>query len=341
MSPVLTKVIIAICVIVTFGALAFVIYTQQELKQQQSAIQTQIVQQQQLVDGIVRSQSTYATKDDITAFASANDLNLKAIQTNLSTLGSQLSAINVATADSTGQHGANLPSSGTGTANPKPPVATTTVVCTSGGTATCPNTDPFGFQKAEQDFTLNESFTNLQVPIGSVGFSAWQQSPWNVNILPREYNVDTVVGVDQNEKQTFYNKFTVNVNNKEYDIPIKTAKTEMEYPTPSWSWWNPRLLMGLDGGVNFSKIKGEFTPHIDIGIMSYGQYKTTPDFSILEVGFGYGTINKTGEVTITPVAYNIGKKLFSPLMNNTYIGPSFQIGTDGSLGAGIGVRVGF
>ncbi len=340
MSPTLTKILVGIGVVVTLGMLGLILYQQHELKVQQTAIQTQITQQQQLVDGIMRSSSQWATKGDLQDFAKANDINLKAIQDNMKQLGDQLASINVITVDSNGQKQGNLPSSGTGPTNPNP-TPPTTVTCTPGGTVTCPNPDPFGYMKAEQDFALNEDFGTLKVPFGTVGFSAWQQNPWNVNIPPREYNVDTVVGVDDHERQTFYNKFSVKVNGKSYDIPIKSATTKQQYPTPTFSFWNPRLLMGLDGGVNINHVQGEFTPHLSVGIMSYGQYKTTPDFSILEVGFGYGAINKTGEVVITPVAYNIGKNLFSPLMNNTYIGPSVQIGTDGSFGVGAGLRVGF
>jgi len=335
MSPTLVKIIVAIGAIVTFGALAFIIYNQVQIKNQQTAIQSQIVQQQQLVDGIVRSQSQYATAADLAKFASDNDINLKAIKANLDGLNSQLAAINVITANSNAQNHTNLPSTNTGPSNPNPPGP---VACVNG---TCPNQDPFGYQQKQQNLVLNEDFGTLKVPFGTVGFSAWQQNPWDIAIQPREYNVDTVVGVDENQRQTFYNKFTVKVGDKNYDVPIKTATTKQQVPTASWSWWNPRLLMGLDGGVNITNVKGEFTPHIGVGIMSYGQYKTTPDFSILEVGVGYGTINKTGEVVITPVAYNIGKNLFSPLMNNTYIGPSLSIGTDGSIGAGAGLRVGF
>jgi Tfp pilus assembly protein PilE len=337
------RIVAGVVAVVAFAALAFIIYNQQQVKKQQTAIQTQIVAQQQLVDGIVRSQSQYATKDDMTQFANANNLNLQAIQSNLAQLNSTLTSINVITAGSTGQTSANLPSTSTGAVNPNPtPVAT----CKDG--STCPNTDPFGYQQKQQNLVLNEDFTTSgcttcasQVPIGGVGFSAWQQNPWNINLLPRTYNVDTVVGVDENQRQTFYNKFTVNVSGKDYDIPIKNATTKQQYPSSTFSFWNPRLLMGLDGGLNISRITGEITPHIDVAFMSYGQYKTNPDLSILAVGLGYGAINKTGELVITPVSYNIGKKLLSPLMNNTYIGASFMIGTDGSLGAGLGLRMAF
>lgn len=342
MSPTLVKFLVAVGAILTIGALGFIIYNQVQIKNQQTAIQTQIVAQQQLVDGIVRSQSQWATKEDINKFAQDSGINLKAIQDNLNGLNAQVTSINVAMTSSQGQVANNLPSTHTGPVNPNPPAP---VPCVNG---VCPNQDPFGYQKAEQDLALNENLGTLKVPFGTVGFSAWQKDPWNINIYPKDFIVDTVVGMDENERQYFYNKFTVQVHDKAdpkqvttITVPITSATTKQEYPTAKWSWWNPRLLMGLDGGVNITRVKGEFTPHVGVGIMSYGQYKTTPDFSILEVGIGYGTVNKTPEVVITPVAYNIGKNLFSPLMNNTYIAPSLSIGTDGSLGAGAGLRVGF
>ncbi|CAM6003615.1 unnamed protein product [Sphagnum balticum] len=128
------------------GVLGFIVYTQQQLKSQQTAIQTSLVAQQQLVDGIVRSQSQYATAADLAKFASDNDINLKAIQDNLISLGSQLSSINVISANSTGQTGNNIPSTGTGPSNPNPPPPT--VTCTNG---VCPNQDPYGYQQKQQD----------------------------------------------------------------------------------------------------------------------------------------------------------------------------------------------
>jgi|SRR5580698_5045550 hypothetical protein len=323
----IAKILTTIGIILGVGLFGYVIYNQEVIKKQNTQLQSQIVAQQQLVDGIVRSQSQYASAADLAKFAADNDINLKAIQTNLQSLNSQLSSINVITADSSGQTATNVSSTSTGPANPNPVAAGTS--------------DPFGYMKNEQQLALNEDFGTLKVPFGTVGFSAWQAAPWNINILPREYNVDTVVGVDANERQTFYNKFTVDIGGKTYDIPIKKATTEQQTPTASFSFWNPRLLIGMDGGVNVSHIKGEFTPHIDLGIMSYGQYKTTPDWSILEVGAGVGVVGKTMNFVLTPVAYNIGKKFFSPLMNNTYIGPSISVATDGSFIVGGGMRVGF
>jgi hypothetical protein len=336
----LTKILIALGATILIGMLGYMIYNQEKIKSQQALIQSSIVAQQTLVDGIVRSQSQYATAADLAKFAADNDLNMKAIQANMQTLNSQLSSINVITTISTGQNTTNVPTTTVGPKNPTPPPPTVQVACT-GSTATCPNQDPNGYQKAQQNLALNEDFTSLKVPIGTVGFSAWQANPWDVQIAPREYNVDTVVGTDENQKQTFYNKFTVKVNNKDYDIPIKTATTEQVLPKSTFSFWNPRLLVGMDGGIDVNAVKGAFIPSVNLGIMSYGQYKTTPTLSVLEVGIGVDVVAKTPELVITPVAFNFGNQFFHPLMNNTYIAPSVSVGTTGNITVGAGLRVGF
>jgi hypothetical protein len=333
---IINKILIAIGSLMVLLMFGYMIYNQEKIKSQQTLLQSSIVAQQTLVDGIVRSQSQYASAADLAKFAADNDLNLKAIQANLSSLGAQIASVNVITTNSTGQNTGNLPSTSTGATNPKPPATTS---CNVGGT--CPNQDPFGYQAKQQNLALNEDFSNVKVPIGTVGFSAWQQDPWNVNIAPREYSVDTTVGTDENQRQTFYNKFSVKVNNQSYEIPIKTATTEQVAPKATFSWWNPRLLIGLDGGIDAQHIKGEFIPSINMGIMSYGQFKTTPVLSVLEVGLGVGVINKTPELIITPIAYNFGNRFFSPLMNNTYVAPSVSVATDGSITVGAGLRVGF
>jgi hypothetical protein len=339
---ILHKILITLGVLALFGAVAFIIYNQSKLAQQQTAIQTQIVAQQQLVDGIARSASQYTTKQDLEKFAQDSNINLQTIQDNLKKLNAQVSSVNVVTTSSTGQTSTNVASTSTGPANPTAPTPSSHIIkCPNGGSVTCPDDDPHGYQKAEQVLALNEDFATIKVPIGSVGFSAWQAAPWNINIAPREYDVDTVVGVDENNRQYFYNKFTVKVNNKSYEVPIKTATTKQEYPTAKFSFWNPRLLLGLDAGVNLSHFAGEFSPSLNVGIMSYGQYKTTPDLSVLEIGAAYEVVNKKPALMITPVAYNFGKALFSPFINNTYIAPALQIGVDGSFAATVGLRVGF
>lgn len=343
MNSTLGKILLFVGLILTLGALGFIIYNQHQLSVQQTAIQTEQVAQRQLIDGIVRSQTSWATQQDVANLLAANGVNsdaLKAIQNDMATVKASLTTANVVVTNSQGQVATNQPSTGTGPANPNP-TAPVTVACPSGGSVTCPSTDPFGFMQAQQTFALNEKFGTVSVPIGTVGFSAFQAQPWSENIAPRTYTVDNVIGTDENQRNYVYNQFNITTGGKTYTVPITSSTTKRVYPTATFSFWNPRLLLGMDGGFNASHVKGEATPTLNLGIMSYGRYKTTPDFSVLEVGAGYQVVNKKFALTITPVAYNIGRNVFAPLMNNTYLAPSVSVATDGSWTVSAGVRVGF
>ena len=335
------KVLIFIATILALGGMGFIIYNQINLSKQQQAIQDQIIQQKTLVDGIVQSSNQYTTKADLDAFIQSNTNNLKAIQDNLASLGASITAANVVTVNSQSQVATNQPSSGTGPSNPNP-TKPTVVPCPSGGSVTCPTNDPYGYQTTAQTYTLNEDFATLKVPFGTVSFSAWQQNPWGVNVSPRKYNVTSVIGTDENERVYVDNQFTVEVADKTYVLPITTAKTQQTYPTPKFSWWNPEIYGGLDGGLSlnrFPSVQGEFIPSIDFGFMTYGKYKTSPDWSFAQVGVGYAAVSKRVTVDVTPVAYNLHSIL--PVLHNTYVAPALHISTDGSIYGTFGLRLGF
>lgn len=319
-----TKILIALGAILTAGLLSFIVYQQFELRHQQDAIQQQVVLQKQLSDQLVRSQSQYATTKDIQDFIKNNNLSLQDIKDDLGKLHAEVSSVNQVVVNSKGVVADNVGSTGTGKTNPIP--------------VTSP--DPFGYMKTEQKLALNEPFGTVQVPIGSVGFSAWQDKPWSIDVLPRQYVLNTVVGLDENQRQYFYNKFVVKVDGKSYSLPITQAQTEQVFPTAKFSFWNPRLFLGMDGGMNVTALRGEFAPSVDLGIMSYGKYKNVPDFSVLELGVGYGMVSKNVQFLLTPFTYNVGKHIPLGLMNNTYLGPSVMISPNGNFSVMAGIRVG-
>lgn len=319
-----TKILIWLGAVVVIGALGFIIYKQVEISKRQDAIEQNVVASKQLVDGIVRSQANWATKEDMETFIKNSGVNLRAIQEDLDKLHAEISAVNVAVSTSKGQVVSHIPSTPGPNTNPNP--------------VDPQNPDPYGYMKRQQQLALNEDFGTVKVPFGTVGFSAWQKEPWDINIKPREYKVATVVGTDENQRSYFYNKFTVKVDDKEYTVPVASATSEQVFPEAKFSWLNPRLYAGVDGAAGLNPVRGEFTPNINVQVMSYGRYKTQPDFSILQVGAGYGTVSQRPQLVVTPVAYNIGKHI--PLMNNTYLGPSISVGTDGNVSIGGGLRFG-
>jgi hypothetical protein len=327
------KILISICVIFVLSILLLICYNQYNLTQQQKRIETEIVKQKDLAGNITRSMNEYATKKDIESYIQNNNLNLKAIQDDMKLLSAEISAVNDYTVDSIGYHKTNISSTHIGETNPDPKIPT--VEC-NGQQIPCPNTDSFGYLKNQQMLTLYEPFVNVNVPIGEVGFSAWQQKPWEVKILPRTYHMTSVVGTDENQRQYFYNKVSVSVEGKTYDVKISTATTKQEYPEASFNWWNPRLFMGIDGGLNLSQMSGEASPNLDVGFMSYGRFKNQPDFSFLQLGLGFGIDNKKIQFVVTPFTYNVGKHI--PLMNNVYVGPSLYIGSNGDISIMGGLR---
>ncbi len=319
-----TKILIWVGAVLLVAALGFIIYKQFEISSRQEAIEKSNVEQKQLLDGIVRSQNSYTTRDDLEKFIKDNGLNLKTIQEDLKKLNAELQAFNVAVSSSKGQVGTNIPTTpGPGT-NPNPVDPT--------------NPDPFGYMKRQQILTLNEDFASVKVPIGTVGFSAWQKDPWDIDIKAREYKASTVVGTDENQRTYVYNKLTVTTDGKEYALPITQSQTQQVYPESKMSWFNPRLYLGVDGFVGVNPVKGEFAPSLTVQIMSYGRYKTQPDLSILQVGAGFGIVSRRPQITVTPISYNVGKHI--PLMNNLYIGPTLGVSTDGNVLLGGGIKVG-
>lgn len=318
-----TKILIGLGAVITTIIIGLLLYNTYQVNKRLEAIQTQTTQMKQLADNINRAQTTWATKEDLDKLAKQNNLDIGAIKDDLKTLNASLTAINITTVHSSGQIGNNIPSTST-TPNPNHTPA--------------PPIDMFGYWRNRQVFKLDEKFANVTVPIGEVGFSAWQEKPWDVNIAPREYKAITVLGTDENQKQYAYNKFIVKVGDKEYPVKINDNTFAQEYPSPKFSWWNPRLYLGIDGGINVNSVHGEVTPSVNLGIMSYGRYKNQPDLSILQVGVGYGIDSRRPQFLLTPVTYNIGQHI--PLMTNLHVGPTVQVGTNGEVTIGGGFRVG-
>lgn len=338
------KIILFLIGVLTVGILGFVIYNQHQLTAQQTAIQTQIIATQQLADNINRAMSTFASKQDLTNFAQQNDVNLKVVQDNLKTLNASLTAISQVTATSSGQNATHVPSTGTTTTGSTEPV--TTVNC-NGSTITCPNPDKFNYLSQRQELKLNEQFpapsgaTATTVPIGTVGFSASQQEPWDLNLASRTYNLTTTLGTknDDSGQQVAYNQLTINTNGKDYNVPISKNQFLQQTPTASFDFFNPRLYLGVTSGVNLTQMQGNVTPVVDLGLMSYGTSKVQPDWSIIDVGVGYDTVSHQGQVSVMPFSYNVGK-VFKPLVRNLYLGPLLNIGFNGSLTPGAGILVG-
>lgn len=338
----LNKILIILLGVTIVSAFGFIIYQQHQM----NMMQTQLaVAQKTLSDGITRSESLYVSKADLEAFAAANNVSLTQIQKDISSLNATVSGMNQITVNSGGTNQTGVGSTST-TPNPAPTNPPPTVEC-NGQAISCPNTDPFGYQKNIQNLQLTEPFSDptatakpVSVPIGQVSFDASNKDPWSVDTYPRSYAVSNVLATDENGKETVYNQFSVTTQGQTYKVPVTTAKFEQQYPTPSFSFWNPKLFLGADVGVNVSHlpaVNSEFTPNLSVGILSYGKSKVTPDMTFLDVGVGYGAISKKLQLQVAPVQFNVGQVI--PILKNTYVAPIIGIGIDGDVNVGGGLRV--
>lgn len=329
-----TKILAILGTLLLLAGLTFTIYEVHAINARQDAIEQQVIAQKQLADNITRAMATWATKTDLEQLAKDSNTNLAAIQKDLSALNANLSAINVATATSTAQVASNIGS--TNVIKSVMPNPTTPTVTCDGKQVSCPNQDPNGYLNTTQQLSLNEEFGSLKVPFGTVGFNGSTSTPWSVNLPARQYKLVTVLGTDENQRTIAYNKMTVNVNNKDYDVPITDSKIEQVYPSPKFTLFNPRLYLGFDAGitVNNLPVQSAAGPNLNLQVASYGQYKKQPDLSIVQLGVGYDMPNKQVDFLLRPISYNVGQHL--PFMDNLYVGPALHLSTTGSVAVTLG-----
>ncbi len=328
-----TKFGIGAGVLALVAALLLIIKWQHDTMRKQEAIEQSVVEMKKLNEDIIRSQSKYISKEDLDKYAKEWDINLEIIRQDLKTLGAEVQGISHFLTTTPGWNGTDLPSTGETPGGNGPP----TVECPDGEEVECP--DPYGYQSNRQILALNEPFgNNKYVPFGSVGFSAWKQNPWDVNIFPRTYSVTSVLGQDKNGKHYMHHKFMITSQGKTHPIEIQDAKFVEVYPEPELRF-NPRLFLGVDGGMHVNPLpQAEFTPTLQVFFASYGKTNIAPEWTFAGVGVGFETQAKNVNLTVTPFLYNLGQHL--PLVDNLHVGPSVSVNTSGSFSVLGGIRVG-
>jgi cell division protein FtsL len=335
-----TKILIfiGVCLALILGTI--IVVKQFEIANLQKEIETNVTAQKELVDGITRSMGTLASQKDLSDFAKQSNIDLNKIKSDLELVNGNVIAINKVTFDSKGYTSSEKGTNGVKNPNPINP---TIVTCKDGSTTTCPTIDQYGYIKTQQSLDINEHFGENNVPFGKVGFSAWKEKPFDLSVYDRSYNAVNVIGQDSDGRHYAYSKISLDVNGKTYDIKINKAELKEEYPSDSFSFFNPQLFMGVAGSIDVtsSPVKGEFTPTLTLGIMSYGKTKTNPFLSVLHVGVGYATVSQRPMFVVNPVNFNIGSALPGNLVRNTYVGPTLQVNTAGSVFFGGTVTVGF
>ena len=314
-------------VILLVSALVVLIWYQNNTIQRLKVIETSVVAAKQISDEVMRAQASYATKEDLETIIEEQVSDFDDIKKDLRKLGADVDAINTVTVISSGYSGSNIPSSNS-TDNP-------VYVPSEDGS---PLIDIHGYTKTTEWLTLKEPFSDTSVPLGKVGFSAFNEHPWSLELYPREYQSTTVLGKDEEGRSYAYSTFQINVNGQKYTLPVTDAKIVQKYPSPKFRF-NPRLYLGVDGFALMNKSTGELTPNIGLSLFSLGSTKLDTTWSFATIGLGYETQEKTGAIIVAPVNYNVGKHL--PLITDFHLGPSMSLDFSGNWGLGVGGRVRF
>lgn len=316
-----TKVGVGAGIIGIIAAFCLLAKYQQDTIEKLEALEKQVVSQRRLSDEIVRAESSYVTKKDLEAFAKNNGVEFNEVRKDLKDLQAKVVGISVVKVVSAGYTGSNLPSTTT-TPNTEPQLSTV---------------DLYNYLKNRQELRLNEHIGSEDIPFGKVGFSAWQDKPWDLEVLPREYSVVNVLGLDDRGRHYMYNKFSIVVDGQKYDLEIDQAKFVEELPKSKFRF-SPRLYVNFGGGAYFTEPSGAFVPGLQMSMWSYGRTRPDPDWTFVGIGAGYEVAQDRFVFTINPLSYNIAHHI--PFVNNIFVGPSVSADLTGGLAVMLGLGVG-
>lgn len=330
-AAVVGGVILLLCILI------FIIKQQRDALERLQYAEQSVVEMKKLRDDIVRAQASYATRKDVERIIKDSGVDLGTIEDDLKKLDAEVKGVSTVLTGTPGFHGTNLAS--TGESARSDPTRPQTVECPDGTVAECPSQDKYGYLSATQYLRLDEPFENKKkVPWGKVGFSAWREKPWDLEIYPRKYRVVNVLSMNDEGRHFVHSKFFVESNGEEEAVPITESKFVEVLPESAFRF-SPRLYMSVDAGVKANPpLQGELVPNLQMALFSYGKTKVDPDWTFLGIGIGYEAVVDGIGFVISPVNYNVAHHM--PFVENLYFGPSVGFDPGGNVFLMLGLRVG-
>lgn len=317
----LSIIVTIILFVIIYGGSVY--FLNKKLTETQKQIQNLENNAKILDDEIIRTLSSKV--DDISSLEDEiklYSLNLDAISKDMEDLSAKLNTFSVVQVKTPGGIYSGLPS----TRSSKPDSIIPTPSCTNN---ICE--DPFGHLTNKQYFTLFEPFNkNTTVPFGEVSFEAWKKNPWSLKVLPREYQVVTLLGERGHDlPPVVYNQFKIKVNNQEFDVPVSHTKTVV-MESPKGFRVKPNLFLGVGSGVSVNnQPNAEVYPFIEASVFEYGKENYNPSWAFLGISAGFNTVEQSFAVGVSPFQYNIADHL--PLINNLFIGPQVSFSTEETI----------
>lgn len=288
--------------------------------------------QAQLGDGTIRAGSVSTEPGGAAAAAAAAGVPMGAVKDDVKSHGATVDSTFVGVAKTPGRMQHGLDSSGS---EPRPMQVNAPVQQNDAP----PGEDKWGYTKAHKSLKLTEPMSDgSEVPFGTVGFSAWQERPWDLTVAPRSYKLVTVGAVTEDGRHLAYGRLAIEVDGKTYPVPIQSATFYEDVPASRFRWRLKPMLV-LDAGIGVLESRdGQVLPGIQVALAGRGVQAQLPDWSFLALGLAYEAVSQGAAVTFTPVAWNIGRVV--PFFSNTYLGATVSFSNSGVLAVGGGIRVG-
>lgn len=252
---------------------------------------------QKQIDDITRSSTSNITRDELKDLLANNKVDLSKIEKDLKDLGGKVEAINNIQVVSVYQNKTNIPTESV-VSKPEEKV----------------EVKPEELKQETQYISIGEQFANQNLPFGKVGFSFWRKDPWEYEVYKRNYKITNIISKDKDNNTVVYNKFSVNVKDKDYDILIDKADAYQVLPENKFHLY-PKIFLSVGSGYSFDK---SLTTAVYLygNFIQYGKYRNNPTFSILNMGIG--TNFEGYKISIVPVFANL--QTISKFLQNSYIG---------------------
>lgn len=171
-------------------------------------------------------------------------------------------------------------------------------------------------------------------PLGEVAFETHSDSPWSINIFPREYKCEILDMKGPDGEFGRYMKMSLKVQDTTYELKIEKSSTLSSHLSKEWLW-NPRLGSSLYSGVGLDPASWIYGLSLGIGLWSYGVDQSSPEYYFAHIGVSYDISSDKASIILYPAMVNISPVI--PWTKSTYIGLGGTLNTSG-FGIVLGVN---
>lgn len=333
----LNIILTAISCLLIIGLFVVGYFTWKNLKEENQNLRTQITEFQILTDTLIRSSTSWATKNDL-----KDQLKLLLTKAELDALKKDMDKLNsdlMVVGKTVGRIEKKIKTLEESDSEIEDTDTSDVVVCPDGGLI-----DTHEYTRKIQVKELEDSNS---APVAEVQFDASKDKPWNYTVHQKDYKIVTVIGKEDSGQLSFHHKLTYSVpektGEKEYPISVISSDYKQLELKNKMFWLNPTLDVGIfAGGTVYGFAEGPgrnsiLSTGVDVGISlsSYGETKADSWLKLFRFGLGYNMERQAGQLSLAPVTFNVGKPL--PLITNLYIIPFVAIDTAGGLTLNLGL----